>query len=153
MRPIIVDRNLHDAIGHTDGYMAFNNQKSIFISRYPHKTSTITDIEYTQHLIYSAVRADLDVIPIYDLPSIKKGYCGCEKAKPCFYSAEGTFINFLRLNDTIILPEYSNCKSQGKDLNVVNENILIGCGFKVLRINCDLLATFGGSLHCISWQA
>lgn len=134
-------------------HMAFNNDQSIFLSQYPHKTSTISDVEYTQHLIYAAVTQELDVISLYDLPSIKKGHCGCKKPAPCFYLAEGTYINFLRLNNTIILPEYSNCKSQGKDLNVLNEIILRGCGHKVLRINCDLLARFGGSLHCISWQA
>ncbi len=153
LSPIIINTNCHDSIAHTDGYMAFNNEQSIFLSQYPHKRSTISDVEYTQHLIYAAVTQDLEVIPIYDLPSIKKGHCGCNKPAPCFYSAEGTYINFLRLNDTIILPEYSNCKSQGKDLNVLNENILRGCGLKVLRINCDLLGSFGGSLHCISWQA
>jgi len=34
-------------------------------------------------------------------------------------------------------------------LNLSNE---INYGFDVLSINCDQLAKFGGSLHCISFQ-
>jgi len=101
------------------------------------------------------VNEGLKAIPFYDRPVDEPVDCGCKRKnkRSCYYSAKGTFINFTRLNNYILLPEYSMPHYQ-KEINYskVNENILTDNGLNVIRINCDELAKFGGSLHCLSWQ-
>lgn len=153
LKPIIVPRNYCDTIGHTDGYMAFKDENSIFISQYPFLKLLNRDIEYVKHLKDIAESNNLEVLPMYDLPFDENADCGCKDECGCFYSAKGTYINFIRLNNYIILPEYTIPKrKQDKDYNQINEQILIDNGFNVLKINCDDVAKFGGSLHCLSWQ-
>ncbi len=96
----------------------------------------------------------LEVIEMYDRPVDEIVPCECYRKtkKACFYSARGNYINFLRLNNTIILPEYSlPTLKETKYYNEVNKEILIQQGFEVRTINCDMLSKEGGSLHCLSY--
>ncbi len=51
----------------------------------------------------------LQVIDLYDRPIDEIVPCECyrKNKKVCHYSARGNYINFFRLNKTIILPEYT----------------------------------------------
>lgn len=75
-----------------------------------------------------------------------------DKSNSCLSSARGTFINFLVINDLIILPEYTlpNYKL-AMDYNAVNKKNVTDLGFKVITINCDDLAKLGGELHCVTF--
>jgi agmatine/peptidylarginine deiminase len=91
---------------------------------------------------------------MYDRPIYETAYCGCKKNSACFYSARGNYINFLRINNLIILPEYTLATKKETDYyNKVNQEILERLGFEIKRINCDLLSKLGGVLHCISFTA
>lgn len=102
------------------------------------------------------VEQSLEITTIYDRPLAEKvigsGRNEFDKTKECLNSARGIFINFLILNNTIILPEYTIPNYKRKMIyNEVNKHILQNLGYNVISINCDELAKLGGSLHCISF--
>lgn len=132
-----------------------STNQTMFISHYPNLKFLSPDIEYSEYLCQTMTDLGFNIVPIYDRPIDEPVDCGCKRKnkRSCYYSAKGTFINFIRLNNHIILPEYSMPQYQ-KEINYskVNEKVLADSGFNVIRINCDELARFGGSLHCLSWQ-
>ena len=99
---------------------------------------------------------ELEVITIHDRPVAEKviggGKTENDKSIDCLNSARGIYVNFLILNDVIILPEYSipNYKNT-LDYNSVNKKSLEALGYQVLTINCDELAKLGGSIRCATF--
>ncbi|MES2279078.1 MAG: agmatine deiminase family protein [Bacteroidota bacterium] len=152
---IVVGRNYYDVIGHTDGYMAFKDEDNIFISEYPKLPHLKKDIEYAKMLKSVATNNGLNVLPIFDNPVDEPIQCACKniKTRSCLFSARGVYVNYIRFNDCIIMPEYSSPIDSPIDYNWTNKKWLESQGFNVLSINCDPLAKFGGSLHCIAFQA
>lgn len=152
---IIVGKNYYDVIGHTDGYMAFKDENTLFISEYPNLPYLKKDNEYVAMLKEVAIRNGFKVLPIYDCPADEAVKCNCKgmKTRSCIFSANGVFVNYIRFNDCIIMPEYTLPVNSSIEYNWVNRRLLESQGFNVLSINCDKLAKFGGSLHCISFQA
>ena len=156
IKAIVVESNVNDKLSHSDGYMAFLSQKQICISRYPQIAFLADDIKYLNVLNQVIDSFPLEKINIYDRPVDEKviggGQTENDRSKDCLSSARGSYINFLILNDTIILPEYTipNYK-KSMDHNTVNKRTLTNLGYKVITINCDDLSKLGGSLHCISF--
>jgi agmatine/peptidylarginine deiminase len=153
---IIIPTNKHDNLAHADGYMNFLNEKRICLAEYPDIDFLKDDNEYLEQLRKLVIGKDLDIITIYDRPVAEKvkgsGKNEFDTSKDCLNSARGIFVNFLILNDTIILPEYTIPNYKRKMFyNGVNKQILKNLGYKVISINCDELASLGGSLHCISF--
>jgi agmatine/peptidylarginine deiminase len=142
-------------MGHTDGYMSFLDDGTVCITEYPKMEIFKDDNEYTKKL--EAICRDLNfrTITLYDRPLNYSIKCECDlqkERKCCSYSANGNYINFLRLNDTIILPEYTlTTLKETIYYNNINEEILSNLGFQVIKINCDALAQHGGSLRCLSF--
>ncbi|WP_461449787.1 agmatine deiminase family protein [Mucilaginibacter sp.] len=155
LEAIIVNRSYYDVIGHTDGYMAFKDENTVFISEYPNLPYLKKDIEYVNMLKTMAVKNGFDVLPIYDHPIDEPIQCACkrEKTRSCLFSATGVYVNYIRFNNYIIMPEYSLPVNSEIEYNWINKKWLESQGFDVLTINCDQLAKFGGSLHCISFQS
>ena len=153
LEPIIIKNNKSDAIGHMDAYLSFIDNERAFIAEYPSFPFLKNDIDFIKLLDKEVASNGIERITLYDRPVDEVAVCGCmNKAKPCFYSARGNYLNFLRLNKTIILPEYIlPTKKETQYYNITNQEIFEGLGFEVLRINCDVLGKFGGVLHCISY--
>lgn len=154
IKPIIIPRQKNDVIGHLDGYMSFINQHNIAISLYPDMPFLKEDKEYLDHLKSLAIMKGLSVTCINDRPVDEAISCNCNefRRKGCFYTAKGNYINNLRLNNTVILPEYTlSTKKETNYYNQTNKEIYQSMGFDVKTVNCDALAQFGGSLHCLSF--
>jgi agmatine/peptidylarginine deiminase len=154
LRPEIIERSKTDTIGHTDGFLNFLSNDRVLLSNYPSLPFLKQDIEFIYKVRQKLEEEKLEVIEMYDRPVDEIVPCECyRKTKmACFYSARGDYINFLRLNNTIILPEYSlPTLKETKYYNEVNKEILIQQGFEVKTINCDMLSKEGGSLHCLSY--
>jgi agmatine/peptidylarginine deiminase len=153
--PIIVPLNKGDILGHTDGYLSFLDDNIICITEYPKMEIFKDDNEYSNAL--GSICRDLNfrTITLYDRPLNYSIKCECELQKErncCTYTANGNYINFLRLNNTIILPEYTlTTLKETVHYNNVNEEILSNLGYQVIKINCDTLAQHGGSLRCLSF--
>jgi agmatine/peptidylarginine deiminase len=156
LQPIIIERNKCDNIGHIDAYISFLDKNTVAIPNYPSFPFLADDIEFVTQLEEHLRRLGLKVIKLEERPIDEIGHCGCsgKKRTPCIYSARGNYINFLRINNLIILPEFTlPTKKESNYYNKVNGEILEEMGFEVKRINCDMLARFGGVLHCISYLA
>lgn len=154
IRPVILDKQKDDVIGHIDGYMAFINENNIAISSYPNMAFLKKDNKYLEYLCNCAIGNGLKVNRINDRPVDEAIACNCNsfRRKGCYYTAKGNYINNLRINNTIILPEYTlSTKRETDYYNKSNKEIYQSMGFDVKSINCDALAQFGGSLHCLSF--
>jgi hypothetical protein len=155
--PVIIEGSKSNPISHTDGYMNFIDDKTVLIANYPSFQFLKDDIDFIKRLDENLKLVGTERITFYDRP-VNEGAnnCGCngKSHSDCFFSARGSYINFLQINRTIILPEYTlPTKRESNFYNKINQEILEGLGFEVKRINCDLLSNFGGVLHCISFTA
>jgi agmatine/peptidylarginine deiminase len=154
-RPIIVQGCPGDNVGHSDGYMAFIDEKTIGLSRYPNERAYTHDQSWLTQIEGILRFEGLEVIPFQERPSSYYIPCKCEEMRRrrcCTMTANGVYINYLRLNNTILLPEY-NLPSLKETLyfNSTNELELSRRGFQVIKVNCDSIANQGGVLRCLSF--
>ncbi|SEA92570.1 agmatine deiminase family protein [Pedobacter hartonius] len=154
IKPIIIPRQKGDVIGHVDGYMSFIDHKKIALSSYPDMAFLKKDNEYLEQLRSIVLSYGLDLTRTKDRPIDEAIACNCNKfrRKGCFYTAKGNYVNNLRINNTVIMPEYTlSTKRETNYYNQSNKDIYQSMGFNVRTVNCDALAQFGGSLHCLSF--
>lgn len=154
LRPEILERSKDDTIGHTDGVINFISNDKVVLSNYPSLPFLKDDVQFIYQVRKKLEEEKLEVIELYDRPVDEIVPCECYRKgkRACLHSARGNYINFLRLNNTIILPEYTlPTQKETKYYNDTNKDILMQLGFEVKTINCDQLAKQGGSLHCLSY--
>jgi agmatine/peptidylarginine deiminase len=147
-KPIPVPTSSYDTLGHIDGYMSMLDEKNVCISVYPDQPYLKTEQEYLYHLRESAREEGLNIVDITDYPTGERCIVGGESIE----SAKGCYVNFLKLNDTIILPEFRLSRRGSVVKNRINKEILEEMGYKVNSIDCTKLSELGGVLHCISWD-
>jgi agmatine/peptidylarginine deiminase len=155
LRVQILKRSQTDTIGHTDGFLQFISDDKAMLANYPSFSFLKADIEFIYRIRKTIEQENIEIIDFYDRPVDEIVACECyiHSKRVCYYSARGNYLNFLRLNDTIILPTYTLPTSkESKYYNSLNQEILLSLGFKVRTINCDQLSKHGGSLHCISYS-
>lgn len=143
-----------DTIGHADAYLGFLSSQKVFLSNYPSFSFLQKDIQSLFGIRKILEEEKFDIVEIQDRPIDEAVYCKCYRAnkKACFSSARGNYSNFLRLNNLIVLPEYTlPTVKETKYFNSINKEILEREGFDICSLNCDQLAKLGGSLHCISY--
>jgi agmatine/peptidylarginine deiminase len=148
IKPIIVPTCINDTLGHTDGYMSFLTEDTICISMYLNNESLKHENEYLYRLREVAREENLSIIDIQDRPTEEKCWVDGESIE----SAKGCYINFLKLNNTIILPEFELSGSSPENPVEANKEKLKGLGYNVKLIDCSELSALGGVLHCISWE-
>lgn len=154
LQAIILPKSPNDAVGHLDSNLAFATANKACISNYPSLPFLKQDIEFLYKIRAALEEEKIEVFEIQDRPIDEAVICNCYRKtkKACFSTARGTYLNFLRLNNTVILPEYTlPTQKETKYYNSINKEILENQGFEVLSINCDQLAKKGGVLHCISY--
>ena len=141
LAPIIVKRSYYDVIGHTDGYMAFKDKQTIFVSQYAQLPYLKKDVQYVNMLKSVAIDNGFKVLPIFDHPVDEPIQCACKgkKTRSCLFSACGIYVNYIRFNNLIIMPEYSLPANSPIENNWMNKKWLQSLGFDVLSINCDQL--------------
>ncbi len=142
--PIFIPVLKGDEIAHSDGYLAFLDEKKILLSEYPDEIDFTKDNEYVSQIKKILTYNNFKPTRIQENPIGKNEIKNIQSAK-------GIYINFLRLNNTIILPFYKFEKADDNEYNEINKKMLTDLGFDVIIINCDELAKFGGVLHCISF--
>jgi len=133
--PIFIEEMKEEETGHADGFVAFLKEKDVVVSKYP-DTWDEKDRLYLDGIADLLKTKGFNVHRIMDYPQGIKG------------EPDGLFVNFLRLNDTILMPIYSNVSDEDIQKNV---DVLTGFAKNVETINCDELAALGGVLHCISF--
>jgi agmatine/peptidylarginine deiminase len=150
----ILKRSKTDTIGHTDGFLQFISDDKVMLANYPSFPFLKADIDFIYEARKRIEKENIGIIDFYDRPVDEIVSCECyiHSKKVCYYSARGNYLNFLRLNNTIILPDYAlPTLKESKYYSALNKEILLNLGFEVRTINCDQLSKQGGSLHCISY--
>jgi agmatine/peptidylarginine deiminase len=146
IEPIFIPELEGDALAHSDGYIAFVDERTAVVSEYPISCSE-KERNYVNRIGDLLTELEFMVVRIQENPVHDDKHEDFQTFVP---SAAGIYVNYLRLNETIILPEYSHQEPVGDlDHNALNRSIMGQFG-RVLTINCDLLAKEGGILHCIS---
>jgi len=154
LQAIIISRSQNDNVGHLDSHLAFASSNKAYIPNYPSLSFLKDDIDILYRLRTLLKEERIETCEMYDRPIDEGVACNChlKNKKNCFSTARGNYMNFLRLNDTIVLPEYTlPTQKETKYYNSINKEILEKDGFQVTSLNCDQLSKMGGSLHCISY--
>jgi len=147
IEPIVFPAFANDSLGHADGYIAFLDENTICLSKYPEKLFLKDEIKSLKELENILKELGLEIIHIHDRPVVEVCKVGNEKIE----GARGFYNNFIKLNDTVILPEFTlPTLKETNYYNKVNNNEL-GRRFEVKTINCYRLGKLGGVLHCISF--
>jgi agmatine/peptidylarginine deiminase len=147
IEPVFVPELAGDVLGHGDGYVAFLDERTAIVSEYPAKWHE-SDRAYVRTLAELLHEYGIEVVRIMDCPEeASRGRAREGKID----SARGIYVNFLRLNEAFIVPQFSfEAILQEDDYNSLGKSILAKYG-DVIPIDCDRLAMFGGVLHCISF--
>lgn len=129
---IIIPADAHDFTGHADGMVRFLNKTTVLMNDYSREKKPFSD-----NLRNALQEAGLAYIEIPYNP-----YCN-----KSLKEANGTYINFLQLQDVIILPAYS-IQEDDTAFRIFEE--LFSNDF-IVSVKSRDIANEGGVLNCISW--
>ncbi|MEK6616824.1 MAG: agmatine deiminase family protein [Bacteroidota bacterium] len=141
-----------DETGHIDGMVRFANEQTVFIASYPDKyvsgVNNIkeedykTDKQFLENITDTLRKNKFEVIRIENAIPQDNG----EKKMP---SAFGNYINFLRIGNTIFLPQYTI--SQDSKATETIKKSFPNLTIVPITTDIDKLSRLGGVLNCISW--
>jgi len=134
IEPIFIPEPKHDPLAHADGYLTFIMENRAVVSSYPEHWDK-DDRQYVEKIRRELKNCEIEVIMIYDSPEAKYYYGTAKNGG--IPSARGIYVNFLQLNDTFIVPEFSfGLSGSPVDYNSKNRRVL-GQSGDVIPINCD----------------
>jgi len=142
---IVVNEEEGDVTGHIDGMVRFLNKNTVVIGTYPDMYEKEHEfMNNTAKNVSEALGNDFKIIRI---PNQISDY----KNKEDIPSAFGNYMNFLRIEDKIFLPQYG-IKEDEEVLRILKENVH-SKKVKLIPVSKGIkdLADLGGVLHCISW--
>ena len=135
---IIIPTEEEDVVGHADGMVRFLDNKTVLVNDY---SKTDSKKSFQKKLYSVLADNNLDIVFTPYFPDEK----WFSKSKYDIAPATGVYINFLQVEETIFLPQFSI----PQDKTAVNFFLNY---FKVIKIDCKELAKHGGLLNCISWE-
>ncbi|MBI4947744.1 MAG: agmatine deiminase family protein [Bacteroidetes bacterium] len=125
-----------DVTGHADGMVRFINENEVLLNDYsPFMPSFHRDLLE----IFSEHNLKVNLFPYKIFNTVNK-----DKVP----SAKGNYINYLQLEDIIIIPEYG-MKEDADALSAI-QNIFPN--HTIRSIDCNSIAEEGGVLNCITWN-
>ena len=128
---VFVPWDRHDMIGHADGMVRFIDNHTVLIN-----DLSIEDEEYQRSFRMSLHNAGLDWVELsYNTP-----------VDPKSTSAKGIYINYLQMEQAIIMPTFGN-KHDEKAMRVMEE---VFKGQKIKTVESNEIAKGGGVLNCIT---
>jgi len=134
--PIFIPALSDDIFGHSDGFLSFLRKDSIAIASYP-KNWRRKEVSYLRDIKSIVKKHVSNVIELKENPS--------EEMQGAIYSSKGNYVNLLTLGKYILVPSF-----QDTEMENYNYDLLKPYG-KIIPIDCNELAQFGGLLHCISF--
>ena len=138
-----------DETGHVDGMVRFIDEKVVVIGAYPTHSKNHSFMEILANELEKDLGDDYTVIRLMNAEPedyISEGIS----------SAVGNHMNFLRINDHILFPYYSDEISKQPFLDFKSELDKNNLPLQVIPVDIpeiNDLARKGGVLNCISWQA
>jgi agmatine deiminase len=143
--------------GHIDLYIKMIDEQTIIAAKYPDEITASDKKTIEDNLQYIASYNSTYNRPyrVYRIPHPTDDE-GNHSRKTCaqINADARTFVNGLTINDTYIMPSYSDAmsgnKQQTDEVKQLFRNLMPG--YKVVDIDSRLLSELGGELHCISMQ-
>jgi agmatine deiminase len=133
---IIIPRAPYDIFGHADGMVRFLDDDRVLISdfRETHSRSWL-------NRFYDSLKKHN--LKYYEIPYTEIN----KKNADGIYSASGCFINYLHVDDLVVIPIFTNCdvKWYWDDIRDKFRD------YKTHLIYADEVADDGGVLNCLSW--
>jgi agmatine deiminase len=130
---VILPHQSYDFTGHADGMVRLLDDKRILVNDYSKESKKFR--KKVWHLLDNA-----ELSPITFPYGMDYSYYDSK-------SAIGTYINFLIISNTILLPTFGLPEDDTAE-KIIKENYPAN---EIVRINCRLLAKEGGVLNCIGW--
>jgi agmatine deiminase len=149
----VIEAEPGDETKHTDGFIRFIDEKTLMIAAYPDKyykgEQLISEEELAESREFMDSAAEqyaeeFNIIRVTNsIPSSK-----ITEGMP---SAVGNYINFLRLGDKVLIPQYGFREDEA----AYDEFAKFFGKANVIKISKDIskLADLGGVLNCFSWVA
>ncbi len=139
----------YDKIGHTDSICRFIDSDTVILPSYDKTKDNLKEIEYIDKVEKEIRRETTNRVNILKLES----YLSDEVNREEIYSAEGCYLNYLRIGDNIYLPQFNSPKEDKKAIDTLEYFFKHtgNPGVKVIPINqCEDLAFLGGVLNCFT---
>lgn len=133
---IFIPKEPYDKVGHADGVVRFVSEQRVLVNDY----STV-DSGYGTRLRSLLEKKGLEV---ETLPLVEDKVPRRPGDLP---SAAGLYINYLRVGDVVVIPEYG----RPEDKDTVDKVRRAMPGVTVHQVPCRSLAKKGGVLNCVSW--
>lgn len=136
---VVIPEEPGDCTGHVDGVVRFISKGRVVMNDYHPLGGKLRT--YGKKVESLLTEQGLTVQKLIYVPIDKKGADGMPVATGCY-------INFLGINNVIIVPQFGI----NEDLIAYNEFRSIFDDSVVETVNCESLALQGGVLNCISWM-
>jgi len=137
-----------DETGHVDGMVRFIDEKVLVVGAYPRHSENHVFMNRLAENLQTDLGKDYTILRLMN-------------AEPEDYESEGigsavgNHLNFLRINDLILFPYYSDMISKQPLLDFKSELEKNNLNIHVIPVDIpeiNELARSGGVLNCISWQ-
>ncbi len=148
---IFIPVEVGDETGHIDGMVRFINENTLIVadlpSEYINDPENISEIEYKNDKQFLDNIADT-LSKVFSVIRIENTIPRNE-GKEGLASAYGNYINFLRIGNTIFLPNYGTTQDNKatETLKKHFPNLIV----VPIKKDIDKLSNYGGVLNCISW--
>jgi agmatine deiminase len=136
-KTLIIPSEKGDLFGHSDGMVRFVDENTIIVNNYNNLGYSKT---FINKLFYVFISEGLNILQCPYFPEDRITQNGVPSAK-------GNYVNFLETATTIFLPQF-NIKSDEEALLFFNTHF----NKKIIPIDCEELAEYGGLLNCVSWS-
>jgi agmatine/peptidylarginine deiminase len=149
--------NCDGGTGHIDLYLKMIDEQTLMIAKYPNEITAIDKqiIENNTQLLASINSTYNRPFRVYRIPHPTDDNGNHSRRTCTQLNADArTFVNGLTVNNTYIMPSYSDefNGNKAQTAQVVNLFKRIMPGYKVIDIDSRLLSELGGELHCITMQ-
>ena len=145
---IFIPTEPDDATGHVDGMVRFIDEKTLVVGSYPLGCPNRKFMDILAQNLKKDLGSEFTIIRLENgIPEdIESEGIG---------SAVGNHMNFLRLNDTILFPYFSDVISEKPLIDFISSLTQNNCNINLTPVKMHEikdLARLGGVLNCISWQ-
>ena len=148
-RLIVVPEYPYDFTGHVDGMVRFIDKNTVLVNddplprkedypKNPCKYKRLEQWHYDFHLVFENVGLKVKKMPVTNYYIMQNG-------KKTSY--EGLYINFLKLDNLIIMPSFGKKKEDENAKQILEENY----NKKVIPVDAKLLAVEWGLINCVTW--
>lgn len=137
---ILIPHEPYDYTGHADGMIRFIDENTVLLNDFS-QVSEAFERKIKQRLESNNLKYEILTYKPYH----KKNLWGDD-------TAIGNYINFLEIQDLIIMPKYNLPEYVELNAQAHQEIIKYYPNHKIEVIDCTDIATDGGVLNCISWN-